>query len=188
MGKRAFADLNSRSEILETLITSLKSNDARANEELLAIIRGGATTTEIAQYALDMSKRDDKSSKRTRSNIMDIVSLTDQPLFRVPAQPWTDVTDDDNAVSHLLSIYLSWQQHCYPVFDYEILIREMNSKQLASRYCSKFLVNAILALACVFHLQRFTNSETNMLCADVYRPSCSICRSWRPDFKGCSLL
>lgn len=151
LGKRAYAELNSRSEILEALLVKLKNNDARANEELLEIIRGGATTVEIAQHALDATGRSGSSAKKTRSNVMDILSLTDQPLYRVPAQPWTDVTDDDDAVSHLLSIYLTWQQCCYPAFDPEILVREVRSQQLSSRYCSKFLVNAILTLACVIH-------------------------------------
>lgn len=149
LGKRAFSELNSRSEILETLLSSLRNNDARANEALLDIIRSGATTVEIAQHAIDLSKRTGASIKRTRTSVMDIVTLTDQPLFRIPAQPWTETTDDDNGVSHLFSTYMIWQHYCYPVFDKETLIREWKSKQMISQYCSPFLVTATLALACV---------------------------------------
>lgn len=174
--------------MLETLLTSLKANDARANEELLKLIQSGATTVEIAQHALDMSKRSGISSKRAKPYVMDIVALTDQPLFSMPAQPWTEITEDDSDVSHLLSIYLTWQQHCYPVFDQEILIRELTARQVSSRYCSQFLVNALLALACVRGTWPLLCLTTDHYRTDVHRSSSSLRRSSQPCVERTTLL
>lgn len=127
----------------------MRNNNARSNEELLNVIRGGATTAEIAQCATELSGRAENSAKRMRQGAMDMVSLIDQPIVRLPAEPWTGVTNDDDAVSHLFSIYLTWQHSTYPAFDPEILIQEVRLKRLSSQYCSKFLMNAVLASACV---------------------------------------
>lgn len=135
--------------MLHTIIHSLRTNNARFNEELLEIIRSGATTAEIAQYASDLARRNENSVKRTRQNVMNISTLVDEPLVRVPAQSWTTITQDDDVVSHLISVYLTWHHSTYPAFDPEILVREARSNDLTSRYCSKFLINAVLALACV---------------------------------------
>lgn len=134
--------------MLDTIIHSLRTGDPKSSEELLDIIRGGASAVEIAQHAGELARRGEKSNKRTRL-VMVIISLVDQPLVRVPAQPWTQVIEDDDAVSHLLSAYLAWQHSTYPVFDPDIVVREMNTKQLSSRYCSKFLVSSLLTLGCV---------------------------------------
>ncbi|KAK5091504.1 hypothetical protein LTR05_001688 [Lithohypha guttulata] len=120
--------------------------DSKSNEALLQIIRSGATTDEIIQYVNDNPPR----AKRTRRNMLDIVSLIDQPLVRVPAQPWTDVVQDDEAVSHLVSAYFAWNHSTYPILDRDTFTREMKSKNLSSQFCSEFLVNAILCIGCTY--------------------------------------
>lgn len=135
--------------MLDTIIYSLKTNDNRSNEDLITTIRGGATMGMIAQHASDNTRRAKEFRRHLRDNTLSVNTLVDQPVVRVPAQPWTDVIEHDDAVSHLLSAYLTWQHSTYPSFDPGILVQEMNSKQIESRYCSKFLVNALLALGCV---------------------------------------
>lgn len=138
--------------MFDTIIKSLKNNDSKSNEEFLNIIRSGATPAEMAQHAAEITRRTNNPLKRTQGT-MTIDSLVDQPLFSLPAQPWTDVTKDDAAVSHLFSIYLTWQHSAYPVFASEILIPEIQSQRLQSHLCSPFLVNALLTVACVSPLR-----------------------------------
>lgn len=148
MSRKRPHDENTTTEMLHTIVESMRTNNARSNEELLNLIRSGAKTPEIAQRATEISGRAENSLKRPKG-ATDEDTAADEPVVRVPAQPWTTVTKDDDAVSHLFSIYLIWQHSTYPAFDPDILIPETALKQPSSLYCSKFLMNAILASACV---------------------------------------
>lgn len=76
-------------------------------------------------------------------------SSVDGPLLQVPAKPWTDVTDDDELVSHLVTLYFTWSHPCLQVLEEAIFRSHMNAGYLDSAYCTPFLVNCILALATV---------------------------------------
>jgi hypothetical protein len=86
---------------------------------------------------------------RKRRMVMSIQSLSDEPLFDLPAKPWTKVTEDDHFVSHLVSLYFTWEHSACHVIDREIFLEDMKSGQLDSQCCSPLLVNALLASACV---------------------------------------
>lgn len=86
--------------------------------------------------------------------IMDIDRLTEIPLFEFPAQPWTSVTSDSAFVSHLISLWLTWDHVCRNWIDRDLFIMAMQSGDVQSPFCSPFLVNAILSQACV-SLQQF---------------------------------
>ncbi|TQB67506.1 hypothetical protein MPDQ_005421 [Monascus purpureus] len=77
-------------------------------------------------------------------------SLVDIPLFQVPAKPWTNVTDDDNLVSHLVSLYFTWDHPCWQLVDQKVFLLHMKTGDLGSQYCTPFLVNSILAMANVY--------------------------------------
>jgi hypothetical protein len=70
-------------------------------------------------------------------------------LYKVPAKPWTRLTDDDDLVSHLISLYLEWVNPFFRVLEEDLFIKAMQSGDFNSEYCSPFLVNAMLAYACV---------------------------------------
>lgn len=89
------------------------------------------------------------SDAQKRRNVMSIQSLADKPVYNLPAKPWTDVTDDDHFVSHLVSLYFMWEHAAYHVIDCEAFISDMQSGQLDAEACSPFLANAVLAAACV---------------------------------------
>ncbi|GIJ86665.1 hypothetical protein Asppvi_005557 [Aspergillus pseudoviridinutans] len=40
-------------------------------------------------------------------------ALCEEPTLFAPAKPWTTVTDSDRLVSHLLSLYFTWDYPCY---------------------------------------------------------------------------
>ncbi|PYH92151.1 hypothetical protein BO71DRAFT_400803 [Aspergillus ellipticus CBS 707.79] len=89
------------------------------------------------------------SQARSR-RFLDVRRLADSPVYRVPAQPWTRVTDDDDLVSHLISLWLTWT---YPFFDWldrDLFLRDMQAGRLQCQFCSPFLVNAILSEASYF--------------------------------------
>lgn len=85
----------------------------------------------------------------SRPTVMDLNYLCDVTPFRVPAKPWTTVTNDDNLVSHLVSLYFTWDYPFYAFVDQKAFIRHMTLGNVDSDLCSPFLVNAVLANACV---------------------------------------
>ncbi|KAK5245285.1 hypothetical protein LTS06_009291, partial [Exophiala xenobiotica] len=77
--------------------------------------------------------------------------LTDNepsPPEKYPPAAWTNATNDDNLVQHLISLYFSWE---YPVFaslSKEHFLLDFHSG--SERFCSSLLVNAMLALGARF--------------------------------------
>lgn len=82
--------------------------------------------------------------------VFGVSRLTDMPIYRVPASPWTTVVDDDDLVSHLVSLYATWEHVFFDGVVLELFIRDMRSQDPASYFCSSFLVNCILATACPY--------------------------------------
>lgn len=76
-------------------------------------------------------------------------SLCDIPLYRVPAKPWTDVTDDDDLVSHLVSLYFTWDHPCTQFLDQGVFLEHMARRDVKSEFCTPFLVNSLLSMASV---------------------------------------
>lgn len=76
-------------------------------------------------------------------------NLCDVPLLEVPAKPWTEVTDDNDLVSHLISLYFTWDHPCVQVLDQMKFLEHMRRGVLDSEFCSPLLVNSILSMASV---------------------------------------
>lgn len=76
-------------------------------------------------------------------------SLCNIPLYKVPANPWTEVTDDDNLVSDLVSLYFTWDHPCAQFLDQGIFIEHMKSGDIESDFCTPLLVNSLLSMASV---------------------------------------
>lgn len=87
-----------------------------------------------------------------RRKVMDIHYLCDEAPCKVPAKPWTSVTEDDDLVSHLVSLYFTWDYPFWTFLDRDVFLRHMARGDLESEFCSPFLVNAVLANACVSSL------------------------------------
>jgi len=95
--------------------------------------------------ALDM----ESDTRRIRRSVMSVNTLCDIPIVKVPARPWTSVTTDDDFVSHLISVYLTWWNPYYRSIDPDLFVRDMAAGDLSCSFCSPLLVNAVLVLACV---------------------------------------
>lgn len=156
------------------MVEALRSSGPDRIEYLLSVIRSTDSLEEIA-IALEVNMADvrqagsqtahsrpdaragakvlvdpvESSHPRKRRMVMSIQSLSDEPLFDLPAKPWTKVTDDDHFVSHLVSLYFTWEHAACHVIDRELFLEDMKNEQLNSQCCSPLLVNALLATACV---------------------------------------
>lgn len=73
--------------------------------------------------------------------------VVDPRLDAIDAQNWTSVTDDKVLLVALLKVYLLTEYTWHPSFDKDHFLDDMVSGR--KRFCSSFLVNAILASACV---------------------------------------
>ncbi|KAJ5266170.1 hypothetical protein N7524_007188 [Penicillium chrysogenum] len=62
---------------------------------------------------------------------------------------WTEVTDDDALISHLMTMYFTWHYPFFTTLSKNMFYRDY-IRGVSSSYCSSLLVNAILALGCHF--------------------------------------
>jgi hypothetical protein len=56
---------------------------------------------------------------------------------------WTDVTTDENLVNHLIKLYFTWTNHCYPIVSEKEFYADFANGRTEA--CSTILVNAICA-------------------------------------------
>ncbi|KAL9111306.1 MAG: hypothetical protein Q9227_004183 [Pyrenula ochraceoflavens] len=98
-----------------------------------------------ARHSKDGADNFDQRYKR-----VDVARLVDSPPCQVRANPWTNVTDDDGLVSHLVSVWSTWDHIFYNFIDERLFMRDMKRHVLGSTFCSPFLVNSLLALSCPY--------------------------------------
>ena len=95
----------------------------------------------------DSSGRQD--TLRTHRHMLNRIQDVVNPPIQVPARPWTTVTDDDDFVSHLMSLWITWVHPWWHWLDEKQFIAAMQSGNTSSLICTPYLVNMILADACV---------------------------------------
>ncbi|KAK8045472.1 hypothetical protein PG993_005496 [Apiospora rasikravindrae] len=97
-------------------------------------------------------------------NFMDHMS-TPLQMSDMNPRTWTSVTQDMSLVQHLLALYFCWEYPIFATIHKEYFLADFLSGR--QRYCSTGLVNAILALGCLF------SSEAGSDCNPVYLRSLS---------------
>ncbi|OGM45393.1 pathway-specific regulatory protein [Aspergillus bombycis] len=159
-------------DLLHDLLKVMRSVDDSHAQGLFDLLRADSSAEQLRSYidrALDeiqISDHDDQAisslehlrekvnvssgAPPSRPTVMDLNYLCDITPFRVPAKPWTTVTNDDNLVSHLVSLYFTWDYPFYAFVDQRAFIRHMTLGNVDSDLCSPFLVNALLANACYY--------------------------------------
>lgn len=169
--KAVAAESNDNRELLFELFETVRRADQSHEQKLLEMIKdrrpvqqlrafldgmlANAGLSElndqiIGRLSIPKRRREMENVALTfRPMVMDIHYLCDIVPYSVPAKPWTTVTDSDDLVSHLVSLYLTWGYPFYAFFCRETFVKHMRSGQLNSDFCSPFLVNALLANACV---------------------------------------
>ncbi|GAB1196172.1 hypothetical protein APSETT444_005439 [Aspergillus pseudonomiae] len=171
--KRTADELSYHRDMLNDLLRVMRADDQSFGLRLLDIIRRDATAEEMRGFideALAQMEGTDSADEVTvrkledvrrvinaegagpsfRPKVMDIHYLCDEVPFRVPAKPWTTVTEDADLVSHLISLYFTWDFPFHAFLDRDVFLRDMARGDLNAECCSPFLVNALLANACHF--------------------------------------
>ncbi|KAL4924206.1 uncharacterized protein BDV17DRAFT_284853 [Aspergillus undulatus] len=173
-------DPNYHRQLLSHIFELIQSRDGPGIQPLIELIRHGATFPEVRCYldqVMTGTPTPEKASSLNlqnarlragyevesrapafRSKVMDVHYLCDFAPVKVPAKPWTTVTDDDALVSHLISLYFTWDYPFYAFVDREILVKHMQMGNLQSDFCSPLLVSALLANAC--HYSHYSEAYT----------------------------
>ncbi|KAJ5637068.1 hypothetical protein N7490_006947 [Penicillium lividum] len=110
------------------------------------------------------SKQDKQTSPKASSDPyarVSLESLCDVPFLKVPAKPWTVVTDDNDLVSHLVSLYFIWDHPCVQFLDQSIFLEHMRRGEVDSEFCSPALVNSLLAMASTYSDRPSVFSDPN---------------------------
>lgn len=83
--------------------------------------------------------------------------------IQVPAQPWTKLTKDDALVSHLVTVFLNYNNEYWRYVKEDVFLHSMQSG-VPDEFCSPFLVNAICAMACLSseHIATFLRPDDLM--------------------------
>ncbi|KAI5371147.1 hypothetical protein Slin15195_G020190 [Septoria linicola] len=71
----------------------------------------------------------------------------DTPPYSVPARPWINITADDEAISHLVSVFFAWINPTWRFVEQDLFLQAMRSRNTRSDFCSPLLVNSICAIA-----------------------------------------
>ncbi|KAL5050973.1 hypothetical protein BDW71DRAFT_81063 [Aspergillus fruticulosus] len=169
--KRKLESLEQSNEILTRLLSAIRDSENKKVSPLMNLIRSNPTLPELQEYLAENFPRSEiektpelseiqqylrretevmeqgEAAPRPPRRMLDVRRLADNPVYRVPAKPWTTVTDDDDLVSHLVSLYFTWTNPFLCWIDKDVFIGEMQKGDLRSRYCTPFLVNAILSEA-----------------------------------------
>lgn len=168
--KRKVEELESDNRSLPDLLDAIRTGEDDQVDKLVAFIRSQASQAEVVDYvasnftkppsAIDHEEERSKSSTRQQSPLSHQVRLPSsiqyflRPWISVPAKPWTTITDDDELVSHLVSLWFTWRHWCYPFIERDGFVSAMRSKDVESAVCTPSLVNMILADACVSRHQQ----------------------------------
>ena len=168
--ERRIDRLEDAEHLLLNLMEILKKDDRNMRvSQLINLVRSNASLDEIhvfleRQFSQEDLERlpqvvetqnhlarmpKDETCARPGRRMMGIHRLADIPIYRVPAKPWTTMTDDDDLVSHLISIWLTWSHPWFHWVNGDLFLRDMRAGKVDCEFCSPFLVNAILAEASV---------------------------------------
>jgi hypothetical protein len=169
--KRTAEELDYYRGLYNDLLRAMREEDRSSAIELVDMIRRDATNEELRHRIggmLNVTRRRGDETEEAVSNledirrminedfmqswrpqVMDIQYLCVDAPYRVPAQPWTNVTTDSDLVSHLVSLYFTWDYPFNTFFDRDVFLKHMIGGNINSEFCSPFLVNALLANACV---------------------------------------
>jgi hypothetical protein len=216
--KRTVDELEGYKELLYSLLDTLRSENPATVDRLLTVIRSNDSLNDIAVAVSEnirelrskiapgsdpSSNLEEAASKAeqlqhipeaySRRRFMMLENLCDIPLFNVPAKPWTTVTDDTQFVSHLVSLYFTWNHPFSQFIDQQTFLEHMISGDLESQFCSPFLVNSLLAVASVCHPVSLSFALTQFLsdcvtsATGLLRFSRGFCFSRRPELSRWTL-
>ncbi|KAK1148658.1 hypothetical protein N8T08_008543 [Aspergillus melleus] len=158
--KRTLGELEYYRGLLNSLLESLRTPEDDKIQYILDTIRQSPSMKDVASAVdaptMDMIDATSDNFKGDERSLVDVHSritlekLCDVPVLRVPAKPWTRVTEDEQLVSHLISLYFTWDHPLSQLIDQRMFIEHMNKGDTNSEFCSPLLVNSVLAMASAY--------------------------------------
>ncbi|KAI9038443.1 putative C6 transcription factor [Aspergillus affinis] len=168
--KRTLGELEYYRGLLNSLLESLKSPEDNKIQYILDTIRQAPSLKDVASAVdaptMDMTDAPSDNFKggatiedavaQHERLLVDVHSritlekLCDVPVLRVPAKPWSRVTEDEQLVSHLISLYFTWDHPLSQIIDQRMFIEHMSKGDTNSEFCSPLLVNSVLAMASAY--------------------------------------
>jgi len=134
---------------INSLVNLVRSNAPRQDIQAFLDDRFDiGSPTSVGTESTDGNLPIQQHHKRKRHHTGNIADLMNPPI-QVPAKPWTTVTDDDDFVSHLMSLWFTWAHQWWHWVDKVLFIEAMKTQDLNNPLCAPYLVNMILADACV---------------------------------------
>lgn len=160
--KRKLGALENDRRLFDDLLATIRNTNTAQIEPLLRTIRYGGSRHDIRAYLTCHLRVDPDAMQMQdgfhngpqvvrrpmRGRIQDVVN----PPVSVPAKPWTTVTDDDDFVSHLVSLWFTWAHPWWHWVDEKLFLNAMRTGDERGLICTPYLVNMILADACVSFL------------------------------------
>ncbi|KAF7914647.1 uncharacterized protein EAF01_001053 [Botrytis porri] len=132
-------DIRHKAERIFTWLANNTDNE----HDILERIKNRESITEIATW-LESIERNGESQLSIyggSNNELDGDLLNDSS--------WTTVTDDEEVIEHLISLYFTWVHPFYPLFNEGHFVESM--RRGSDQFCSHSLFNAICAMACYLH-------------------------------------
>ncbi|KAF7890202.1 hypothetical protein EAF00_008517 [Botryotinia globosa] len=119
------------------------ANNTENEHDILERIKNRESIAEIANWleSIESNGESQLSIYGSSSNEFDGDLRNDYP--------WTTVTDDDEVIDHLISLYFTWVHPFYPLFNEGHFVESM--RRGSDEFCSQSLFNAICAMACYLH-------------------------------------
>lgn len=119
----------------------------------------GPPQTRVGRWVEDSLSHMHGGSDAQRYRGLDQVLAPELPQLNVPATTWTDITSDTAFVQHLLALYFCWEYPTFASLSKEHFLKDYQAGR--PRYCSRMLINALLALGCRFSSQPSTLANPN---------------------------
>lgn len=162
-------ELNRQRTLLGGILAIIQSAQPDRIDYLCNLVRSNATISDLAAHiesslnanseVLELSQQimrlnEEQTQGPTGSRRSNEDRIRPQSLLLPPiaqfAYPWTPLASDE-VVSHLLSLYFTWEQPCLQLIDKTAFLTDMKAGEDArpNSFCSPLLLSALLAQACV---------------------------------------
>lgn len=114
----------------------------------------GPPQTRVGRWVEDSLSQMHGADGVARYRGLDQILAPELPQMNAPATTWTEITSDKAFVQHLLALYFCWEYPTFASLSKEHFLKDFQAGR--PRYCSRMLVNALLALGCRFSSQPST--------------------------------
>ncbi|EXJ82353.1 hypothetical protein A1O3_06166 [Capronia epimyces CBS 606.96] len=170
--KRKIDVLESDRHLLDELLAAIRTATPGQLTTVISLIQSSASRQDLHSYietqlyghnnnSLRLDEAYRHKVRRTRRRMLGRIQDVVNPPISVPAKPWTTVTDDDDFVSHLISLWCTWAHPWWHWVDVDLFLEAMRSGDTTSLICTPYLVNMILADACLLDTLGEDGSEPN---------------------------